>query len=174
MTGILAVFISFTLYVLTHWAECRYVRLRPHSAVLNVLWFCFLPVYWFIFVALKSHCPALAVNLSSIDGIANFLNGLLINVMFFVGYTDFFFVVERGLSMRVMIEISRSPQGKLTQKEIEQIYTYDYILDKRLGQILKMGCGVKDGDAICLTPKGERVVAMTRVIRKIFNIKEVM
>jgi hypothetical protein len=142
--------------------------------VINILWFAFLPVYWLIFVELKNHCPVLAVNLSRVDGVVNLLNGLFINVMLLACYTDFFFVVERGLSMRVMIEMSRSPGQRMTQKEIEQVYTYDYILEKRLGQILKMGCGVKEGDAICLTAKGARVVAMTRLIRRIFNIEQVM
>jgi len=174
MTGLLAVLISFSLYVLTHWAICRWLQWRPHSMVINILWFAFLPVYLLIFFALKNYCPVLAVNLSRVDGVANLLNGLFVNVMLLVCYTDFFFVVERGLSMRVMIEMSRSPGQRMTQKEIEQVYTYDYILEKRLGQILKMGCGVKEGDTICLTPKGARVVAMTRLIRKIFNIEQVM
>lgn len=174
MTGLLAVFISFTLYVLTHWAICRVFEWRPHSKVINLLWFFFLPVYGLIFFGLRGHFTALAVDLSSLDGLANLANGLLLDVVFLIGYTDFFFVVERGLSMRVMIEISRSPQRKLTQKEIEQIYTYDYILDKRLGQILKMDCAAKTGNTITLTPKGERIVATTRLIRKVFNIKEVM
>jgi hypothetical protein len=174
MTGLLAVLISFSLYVLTHWAICRWLRWRPHSKVINILWFGFLPVYLLIFFALKDHCPALAVNLSHVDGVINLLNGLFINGMLLIGYTDFFFGIERGLSLRVMIEIFRSPRQRMTMAEIQNVYTYDYILEKRLGQIVKMDCGVKEGDAIRLTPKGSRVVAMTRLIRKIFNIEQVM
>ena len=174
MTGSLAVLFSFSLYVLTHWAICHWLRWRPHSKLINLLWVGFLPVYFLIFFLLNKHCPALAVNLSRVDGAVNFLNGLFINVMLLIGYTDFFFGIERGLSLRVMIEISRSPGQRMTQKEIEQVYTYDYILEKRLGQILKMGCGVKEGDTFCLTPKGARVVAITRLIRRVFNIEQVM
>jgi hypothetical protein len=174
MTGLLAVLITFSLFVLAHWTICRFLQWRPLSRVMNLLWACFLPVYGLIFFGLGRGCATLGVALSSVDGWVNFLNGLLIDGLLLVGYTNFFFGIERGLSLRVMIEISRSPRQQMTLGEIQKVYTYDYILEKRLGQILKMRCGVKEGDTICLTPKGARVVAMTRLIRKILNTEQVM
>jgi hypothetical protein len=174
MTGIIAVFSSFTLYVLVHWLVCRTLNLRPHSRVLNVIWICFLPVYTTIFWALSMKYAALAVDLKGINGIANFLNGLLIDGLLLIGYTGFFFLVERGLSMRLMIEISRASERKMTTDDIKQVYTYDYILEKRLGQMFKMGCAVKQGGFICNTKKGSRVAASNKRIRQILRMEQVM
>ena len=110
MTGIVAVLISFTLYVLTHWAICRWGYWRPYSRAINVLWICFVPVYGTMFYLLSHSCRPLAVDLTVPLGWINLLNGLLLDVLLLFGYTYFFFLVERGLSLRVMIEIGRAPQ----------------------------------------------------------------
>jgi hypothetical protein len=174
MTGICAVVLSFSLFVLTHWAICRYFRWRPLSQVLNVTWLCFLPVYVIIFFLLRQTVTALAVDLTTVDGVANFINGLLFNLFFLVGYTVFFFLIERGLSLRVMIEIHRSPHGRMTIEEIMTVYTYDYILEKRLGQMLKMGYAVRKDGYLRSTERAARLIGANRLVRKIFRIKQVM
>jgi len=174
MTGIVAVLSSFTLYVLTHWAICRWGHWRPHSRAINLLWLYFLPVYGLAFYLWSQCCSTLAVNLHTPSGIVNLLNGLVLNFLLLIGYTYFFFLVERGLSLRVMIEIGRSPRGKLTIPEIQQIYTYDYILEKRLGQMFKMGYAVEENGVIRNTEKGRKLVAANRLVRRILRLEQMM
>jgi hypothetical protein len=174
MTGFAAVLVSFSLYVLTHWAICRYLRWRPLSKVLNLSWLCFIPVYVVMFFVLSQSVPALAVDLRTIDGIANLLNGMLFNVFFLLNYTVFFFLIERGLSLRVMIHIDRAKEGRLTLEDIKRVYTYDYILKKRLGQMFAMGYAVQEGKYICSTKKAATLIRANRLVRKIFLIEQVM
>ena len=174
MTGLCAVFLTFTLYVLTHWAICRFLQWRPLSPVLNRTWLCFLPVYGLLFFLLATKTQTFAIRLRSIDGAADFLNGLLINCFLLVGYTIFFFLIERGLSLRVIIEIHRSPQRKLTIPEIMKIYTFEYILEKRLGQMLQMGYAVNEGGTLRSTERTTRLVAANKLVRTVFRIKQVM
>lgn len=173
MTGLCAVILSFSLYVLAHWAICRFLQLRPLSTVLNVTWLCFLPVYAAMFFVLHRNVSLLAVDVATADGAVNFLNGLVVNVFLLLGYTVFFFLVERGLSLRVIIEIARSKHERMTIEEIKGVYTYDYILEKRLGQIFKMGYAVQDGNQIRSTCKAARLVAANKLVRTIFRIKQV-
>lgn len=174
MIGIAAVLSSFTLYVLTHWAICRWGHWRPHSRSINVLWLCFLPVYGLIFHVLGKHCPALSADVTIPLGMVDFANGLLLNVLLLFGYTYFFFLVERGLSLRVMIEISRAPHGRMTIPDIQRAYPYDYIIDKRLGQMVKMGYATIDGDIISGTPKSAKLAAANKLVRKILRVEQVM
>ena len=174
MTGICAVLLSFSLYVLTHWAICRYLQWRPLAPVLNLVWLCFVPVYGLLFFLLSARFEIFAVNIRTLDGAANFLNGLLYDVFLWLCYTVFFFLIERGLSLRVMIEINRSRRQKMTIKEIQEVYTYDYILEKRLGQMFKMGYAVQEGDYIRTTKKAARLIAANRLVRKTFFIEQVM
>ena len=174
MTGIVAVLSSFTLYVLTHWVICRWGHWRPHSRAINLLWLCFLPMYGLMFHLWSNYVSLLAVDLHRPSGVVNLLNGLLLNFLLLIGYTYFFFLIERGLSLRVMIEIGRSPSGKLTVPEIQQVYTYDYILDKRLGQMFKMGYAFEVGGVIRNTEKGRKLVATNRLVHKILRLEQMM
>ena len=175
MTGICAVLLSFSLFVLTHWAICRYFQWRPLAPVLNILWVCFVPIYAVVFLLLSSKFKILAVDVRTLDGATNFVNGLFYDVFLWLCYTVFFFLTERGLSLRVMIHIHRSPEGKMTLEEIKRAYTYDYILEKRLGQMFKMGYAVQEeGGYIRTTEKATRLIAANRLVRRVFVIKQVM
>ena len=167
MTGILAVLGTFTSYVLTHWVICRMTTWRPYARVINLLWLCFLPVYGLVYFVLggKVKTPL---------GVVDLLNGLLLDVLLLLGYTYFFFLMERGLSLRVMIEIGRSPQGKMTIPDIQRVYTYDYILDKRLAQMVKMGYAKVDGEVISGTAKSAKLAATNKLARKILRLEQVM
>jgi hypothetical protein len=172
MTGMLTAFASFAIYVLTHWAACA-VRPWPRpSRLLNLLWLAFLPVYGAAFVVLSHKYPQFAVDLRTANGVINLLNGLLIDVLLLIGYTSFFFLIERGLSLRATIEISRAPQGRMTLAEIMRVYTYDYILEKRLGQILTMDYWRKDGENFVSTVKGRRFAAANKLVWKLLRIGE--
>src|SRR5580698_9317271 len=118
MTGMLTAFASFAVYVLTHWAACSVRPWSRPSRLLNLLWQAFLPVYGAAFLILSHKYSQFAVDLRTVNGLINLLNGLLIEVLLLVGYTAFFFLIERGLSLRVTIEISRTPQGRMTLAEI--------------------------------------------------------
>ena len=170
MTGILTAFGSFTVYVLTHWAAC-WARSWPRpSRLLNLLWVAFLPVYLAGFLALSHNYSSLAVDLRTANGVINLLNGLLIEVLLLIGYIAFFFLLERGLSLRVTIEISRAPQGRMKLAEIMRVYSYDYILEKRLGQMLTMDYWRKDGEDFISTAKGRRFAAANKLVWKLLRI----
>jgi hypothetical protein len=172
MTGMLAAFGSFTIYVLTHWVACWARPWRRPSRLLNLLWLAFLPVYAAVFLVLSRNCPRLAADLRTANGIINLLNGLLIQLLLLIGYTAFFFLLERGLSLRVTIEISRAPQGRMKLAEIMRAYTYDYILEKRIRQMLAMDYWRKDGDSFVSTDKGRRFAAANKLVWKLLRIGE--
>jgi hypothetical protein len=170
MTGMLAAFGSFAIYVLTHWAACSARSWTRHSRLLNLLWLAFLPVYLVGFLALSHYYLWLAVDLRTANGAINLVNGLLIQVLLLIGYIAFFFLIERGLSLRVTIEISRAPQGKMKFAEIMRIYPYDYILEKRLGQMLAMDYWRRDGENFVSTAKGQRFAAANKFVWKLLRI----
>jgi hypothetical protein len=170
MTGMLTAFGSFAVYVLTHWAACRERTWPRPSRLLKLLWLAFQPVYVAGFLALSHNYPWLGVDLHAVNGVINLLNGLLIEVLLLIGYTAFFFLLERGLSLRVTIEISRAPQGRMKLAEIMRVYSYDYILEKRLGQMLAMGYWGKDGENFVSTDKGRRFAAANTLVWKLLRI----
>jgi hypothetical protein len=163
MAGIAATFISFTVFVLTHWGVCHCLKWRPLARVLNGLWLLNLVLYAALFYGLANEVWTRA-------GLVNFLNGLLLQVFLLIGYTAFFFLIERGLSLRILIEISRAPGGRLTLEEIKTRYSYDYILEKRVGQMLQMGYWeLKDGYYYS-TAKGRRFAKVHQFVWSLLRI----
>ncbi|MEI6083869.1 MAG: hypothetical protein WCS70_06165 [Verrucomicrobiota bacterium] len=159
MAGIFAAFTSFSVFVVVHWAILHWLRWRPLSRVLNGLWLANLGLYAWLFWWWAND-----------TGIVNLLNGLLLQVFLLIGYTAFFFLVERGLSLRVLIEISRTPDGRMTLEEIKHAYPYDYILEKRIGQMVRMGYWVEQDGYFRSTEKGRRFTALHRQVWKILRI----
>lgn len=62
----------------------------------------------------------------------------------------------------------------MTIEEIKRVYTYDYILEKRLGQMLKMGYAIRKDGYSCSTARAARLIATNRLVRKIFRIQQAM
>ncbi len=163
MAGILAAFTSFGVFVVVHWAVLHWLRWRPLSRVLNGLWLANLGLYA---VLVWRWAP----DVRTLAGIVNLLNGLLLQVFLLIGYAAFFFLVERGLSLRVLIEISRATGGRMTLDEIKRAYPYDYILEKRIGQMVRMGYWVEQDGRFQSTEKGRRFAALHRRVWKILRI----
>jgi hypothetical protein len=163
MAGIFSAFVSFLVFVLIHWAVCHWLRWRPLSRVLNGLWLANLALYAGLFCAL-------ATEVWTRSGLINFANGLLLQIFLWFGYSAFFFLIERGLSLRILIEIGRTPQGKMTMDEIKRAYPYDYIIEKRLGQILKMGYWVEKDGYYHNTEKGRRFAAAHKLVWRLLRI----
>ncbi|MDP2932252.1 MAG: hypothetical protein Q8O05_07150 [Chloroflexota bacterium] len=64
------------------------------------------------------------------------LNGMLIYTFLWFGYCQFYFVVDRSISVRIMIELLNAPEKKLTRKQITEVYDLDDMLSRRLQQIV--------------------------------------
>ncbi len=112
----------------------------------SLLWLAFLPVYAAVFLILSRNCPRLTVDLRTANGMINLLNGVLIQILLLIGYTAFFFLLERGLSLRVSIEISRAPQGRMKLAEIMRVYTLRLTSSKNgSGKCSPWIIGAKDG-----------------------------
>jgi hypothetical protein len=74
------------------------------------------------------------------------VNGLMVYAFLFIGYSMLYFLVDRGFSGRIMIEISRSPGERLRPHEIAARYSLEQVLKRRLGEMVSIGrVTLKDG-----------------------------
>ena len=56
------------------------------------------------------------------------VNGLLVYIFLFIGYCKFYFLVDRGFSGRIMIEIQTAPGNRLRQQDITSRYPLEMVL----------------------------------------------
>ena len=63
--------------------------------------------------------------------VVDLLNGLIVFGFLFIGYCMFYFLVDRGFSGRIMIEIEASPDRRLRQQDIAARYSIEMVLRRR-------------------------------------------
>jgi hypothetical protein len=160
-------FTCFLIFLVLHVAVFRSIRLRERFRALTVLFYCLIPVYAVLYAALPSPyvvnlvpagpgAPFMAVETFYRATLAvNFLGGLALYVFLFLGYCQFYFIVDRSISVRVMIEIENSPGKALSFDEIKRAYSFNGILTRRLEHMVEGRYLMKDPSGMYSnTPKG--------------------
>ncbi|MEW6544248.1 MAG: hypothetical protein AB1411_11625 [Nitrospirota bacterium] len=100
------------------------------------------------------------------------LNALIVFVFLFVGYSMFYFLVDRGFSGRIMIEIERAPNRLLSLSEISALYTPEAILRRRLQEMLDIGRIVEKNGRYCNTAKGRSAAALFAFVKRFLQLGE--
>lgn len=82
-------------------------------------------------------------------------NGAVLYILVFLGYAQFYFLVDRGVSARIMVEIEQSPEKRLRVEEIHERYDPKKMQTRRLYDMLYGGYMIKEGEYYKNTKKGE-------------------
>jgi len=97
-------------------------------------------------------------------------NGLLVHSLLFVGYSMFYFLVDRGFSARILIEIERAPGQALTPEEVAAIYSLDRVVARRLDEMVDIGSVIKEGDRYRMTARGRRQAQRFAFLKSFFRL----
>lgn len=97
-------------------------------------------------------------------------NGLLVHSLLFVGYSMFYFLVDRGFSARILIEIERAPGQALTPEEVAAIYSLDRVVARRLDEMVDIGSVIKEGDRYRMTARGRREAQRFAFLKSFFRL----
>ncbi len=176
-------FACFILFLAVHLVVFRAFTLKERFRAIKYIFFLMVPVY----VALYLWCPSTYVLVESAGtgagGAAvgpsayratvalNFLAGLMFYVFLFLGYCQFYFIVDRSISVRIMIELERAPGKKLDYDGILSVYSFDEILRRRLTHMLEGNYIVKDAEGrYSNTGKGRKEAALFAFLKSLLNI----
>jgi len=100
------------------------------------------------------------------------LNSLLVYTFLFVGYSMFYFLVDRGFSGRIMIEIENSPLRRLRSTEIAARYSLEMVLRRRLSEMLEIGRITETGGCYRNTEKGQSAATMFAFVKRFLQLGE--
>lgn len=100
------------------------------------------------------------------------LNGTLAYGFLFIGYCMFYFLVDRGFSGRIMIEIEEMPERRLRRQDIAARYSMETVLRRRLGEMLEIGRIVVKEGRFCNTAKGQSAAAMFVFVKRFLQLGE--
>lgn len=166
-------FLCFILFLAVHIIVFRSIDLKERFRALTIIFIAIVPFYVFIYLLIPASygvvvmtqpvTPMLSLEtINILSGILNFMSGLMFYVFLFLGYCQFYFIVDRSISVRVMIEIEKSKDKKLSFDDIMQVYSFNGILTRRLEHMVEGDYVIKKNDSYINTDKG-------RYQAKLFN-----
>lgn len=100
------------------------------------------------------------------------MNGLLVLTFLFIGYSMFYFLVDRGFSVRILIEIENSPERRLRQEQIAERYPMEMVLRRRLNEMVDIGSVRLYQGRYVNTPKGNRSAAGFAFVKRFLQLGE--
>lgn len=154
LKGVVLAVGAFALFLPLHVLILRIVR--PHArfqsmmALHGVLAAALLAVY----ASTPADLVPLPYGWGAGGAVVGALNALAVHWFLFMGYSMFYFLVDRGFSLRIMIEVDGAPGGALSQAEIAGVYPPAGVVRRRLDEMVEIGRLVRSGDAYRLTPRG--------------------
>jgi hypothetical protein len=97
------------------------------------------------------------------------LHAYLWHLLLFFAYAEFFYMVERSVTLRFLTEILRRPLGQAQLDQIQADYNAEQMIQRRL-RILEENnfSELRDGKW-CLKPKGRRLAQAMRVSAWIYQ-----
>ena len=111
-----------------------------------------------------------AVNAFAPAWIINILNGLFIYLFIYFFYFHLIIVFDRSVSPRMMVELDKSPDKRLTVDGIKSAYSLEEKLRRELDDMDYMLRMAKDGDAYTNTKKGITHARLMDFLREYLHI----
>lgn len=114
----------------------------------------------------------LSVHYTRAGWAVDLLSTLLVFTFLFLGYCMFYFLVDRGFSGRMMIEIENSPGRRLRAEDIAARYSLEMVLRRRLGEMLEIGRVVERDSRYVNTDKGKAAASLFRFVKRFLQLGE--
>ncbi len=166
-TGLLC----FILFLALHLFTFRKFEPKGRFRALVIIFFSLMPLYAVVYfliptgymiyasIGAVSAKPVISLETAyKLTAVLNFLSGFFLYIFLFLGYCQFYFIVDRSISVRVMIEIENSPQKRLSFEELKKPYSGEEIFLRRLGHMLE-GNYLKDESGYYSNTKKGRLEA---------------
>lgn len=92
----------------------------------------------------------------------NLLNGSLLHVLLYCTFMEFYYYIDRPITLRILVEARKSLNRVLDVNKLHQTYDLKYMIRRRLRSLVASGYIVEKNANFYLTPRG-------KVFAKIFE-----
>ena len=180
LKGFVIGFSCFILFLFFHMVIFHRRRIEYRFVALLKIFCSLLPVYILLYLIIPTESLILMpadprITPGAVIGVAkafNFLLGILIYLLLFFGYCQFYFIIDRSVSVRVMIELERSQDKRLTFEEIKQRYSPDYMLSRRLKHMMDSKYIREDAGFYKNTAFGQTMAKFFKFLKEFLRIGE--
>lgn len=180
LKGFVIGFFCFTVFLFLHFIIFHKRKIKYRFVTLLRIFCSLLPVYVFLYILIPTEAmiimpadpridPGVVIGLSRVF---NFLLGILLYLLLFFGYCQFYFIIDRSISVRIMIELERSKDKRLNLEQIKKIYSPDYMLSRRLKHMVDTKYIIEDGGSYKNIRKGRIVAKVFKFLKEYLQIGE--
>jgi hypothetical protein len=113
-----------------------------------------IPIYVFAYYWTPADLGFLPAGVVGIDWRLGLANGLLVHVLLFLTAGLFYSHADRSITIRLLIELARAPQQRLTLAQMQAMCGVEVLMQDRLDIMVRNGFLAQRGDRFVLTAKG--------------------
>ena len=153
--GVLLAAFVFTLFLAVHFLHFHYwhpyERWKAVSRTAKFFFVLYTLTFWLL------PFPNWLGLLDATNASAKFFayaNGALVYIFLFLSYGQFYFLVDRGVSARILIEIVQSPDRELSRAAISSRYVVEHLQGRRIEDMIYGKYLVEESGRYRLTRKG--------------------
>lgn len=129
------------------------------------------PLYLILYAVTPADLGVLSPQFVGTDWRLGLANGLVVHVLLFLTAGLFYSHADRSITVRLLIELSRAPQQRLTLAEMQARCGVEVLMQDRLDIMTRNGFLAARGDRFVLAPKGWIGGTVGLVARKILRMK---
>ncbi len=164
-------FIAFVLFLVVHWVVFHFWQIINRFRVVNRIFLIFL----FGYTAMSALIPdgswyGGVVTGTAVGRLLTYLNGLAIYIFLFVSYAQFYFLIDRGISARILTEIEETPAKELSFTELTSRYVPHQLLTRRLEDMRYGGYLIETNGRWQMTPKGRLNAVVFRFFKHFLHL----
>ena len=130
-----------------------------------------LPLYLLLYVMTPADLGFLPSAFVGADWRLGLVNGLVLQVLLFLTAGLFYSHADRSITVRLLIELARAPQQRLTLNQMQAVCGVEVLMADRLEIMLANRFLIAQGDRFVLTPKGWIGGSIGLAARKILRMK---
>jgi hypothetical protein len=173
LKGLVLAFGGFLVFLLLHVVLFRLRRPEQRFLLLLRLW----AVLGVGLLTLHRMTPATLWVLPPAQTTAGWavdlVNGAFVYGFLFFGYSMFYFLMDRGFSGRILIEIDRAPGHRLRPGDVAARYSMEMVLQRRLDEMVTLSRSVVVEDGYYRnTSKGRRAAALFAFFKRFWRLGE--
>lgn len=129
------------------------------------------PIYLLLYLATPASVGVLPRQLAGGDWRVGLVNGLIVHLLLFLTAGLFYSHADRSITMRLLIELARAPEQRLTLPEMQSRCGVEVLVTDRVDIMMRNGFIWAQGDRLTLTAKGWVGAMVGRAARRLLNIK---
>ncbi|MGH2584209.1 MAG: hypothetical protein ACRDJE_04785 [Dehalococcoidia bacterium] len=129
------------------------------------------PLYLVLYAVTPADLVVLSPQFVGADWRLGLANGLLVHVLLFLTGGMFYSHADRSITIRLLIELARAPEQRLTLAEMQATCGVEVLMQDRLDIMVRNGFLAASGDRFVLTSKGLVGGSVGWVARRILHIR---